>query len=61
MVAFQKVRKFCENYNLVRSFLKKHDFDFQKLTLIAMETILSTLVNYDLIILDLNMPIMNGF
>ena len=26
-----------------------------------METILSTLINYDLIILDLNMPIMNGY
>ena len=26
-----------------------------------METILSTLVNYELIILDLNMPIMDGY
>lgn len=26
-----------------------------------METIMSTLVNYDLIILDLNMPVMDGF
>ena len=60
-VAFNKVRYFIENYNKVRKILKHPDANHKNLSSEDKKLIKATLTNYDFIILDLNMPILNGY
>lgn len=59
--AFLKVRKFIEDYNKVRQVLQKPGSSTKHLNKEQLQIIQSSLKNFDLIVLDLNMPIMNGF
>ena len=55
------MRQFIENYNKVRKILKHPDANPKNLSNEDKKLIKASLTNYDFIILDLNMPILNGY
>jgi CheY-like chemotaxis protein len=59
--AFYKVRRFIENYDRVRQQISQPGASCKHLNKEELKLIRSTLQNFDVIILDLNMPIMNGY
>lgn len=61
LIAFNHVRKFIETYTSIREQLQSTNFNVYHFKEKELDEIKTSVKNYDFIILDLNMPIMNGY